>query len=116
MSRTNILAAAVAAIALAGPAAVNAGVGSWPQTASKPTTMPANATVAAPAAKKSAGAIVNGFEYIGGDGGWQLVQHRYVVNNGRLVHSEECDHAIRSASAVPTFDELETLRRRYPGG
>ena len=56
----------------------------------------------------------NGFEYIGGDGGWQLSQHKYVRLAGKFVHSEECDHAVRSVKA-PTAGELEEARKAYPG-
>lgn len=44
----------------------------------------------------------DGFAYIGGDGGWELVKHDYVPSNGRLVHSDKCDHAVRApAVAAP---------------
>lgn len=58
---------------------------------------------------------VNGFEYIGGEGGWQLSQHKYVRIAGRFAHSDECDHAIRTAKA-PTPGELESARKLYGGG
>lgn len=48
----------------------------------------------------------DGFKYIGGEGGWEPVQHSYVMNNGRFVHSDECDHAVRApvARAAPAFN------------
>ena len=55
---------------------------------------------------------VNGFEYIGGDGGWQLAEHKYVFRNGRVAMSDECDHAIRSAQAVTPADIATT---KMPG-
>ena len=55
---------------------------------------------------------VNGFEYIGGDGGWQLAEHKYVLRDGRFAHSDECDHAIRSAQAVTPADVAAT---KMPG-
>jgi hypothetical protein len=60
------------------------------------------------------GGAVNGFEYIGGDGGWQLAGHKYVLSNGRFVHSEECDHTIRAAQAVTPAD-IEKSQRLSPG-
>lgn len=57
---------------------------------------------------------VNGFEYIGGEGGWQPSQHKYLWSAGRFAHSDECDHAIRMAKA-PTPDELESARKFYGG-
>lgn len=58
---------------------------------------------------------VNGFEYIGGEGGWQPSQHKYVRVAGRFAHSDECDHVIRTAKA-PTPAELESARKFYGGG
>lgn len=57
---------------------------------------------------------VDGFEYIGGDGGWQPAQHKYEWVGGRFAHSDECDHAIRTVKA-PTPAEIEATRARYPG-
>lgn len=54
------------------------------------------------------------FEAVGGDTGWQLKQHKYVFAAGRLAHSEECDHAIRTATA-PTPAEIERARNASPG-
>lgn len=58
---------------------------------------------------------VNGFEYVGGEAGWQLAQHKFVWSAGRFAHSDECDHVIRVAKA-PTPAELESVRKLYPGG
>ena len=67
--------------------------------------------------QKPAKMVINGFEYVGGETGWQLVQHRFVIDRtGKLVHSEDCDHARRPAPAAPTAQELEVLRQRYPAG
>lgn len=64
---------------------------------------------------KAAGApSASGFEYIGGEGSWQPSQHKYVGTAGGFVHSEECDHAIRTAKA-PTAAELEWNVRLYGG-
>lgn len=55
-----------------------------------------------------------GFEFVGGDTGWQLSQHKYVLSGGRFVHSDECDHAIRVVKA-PTAQEIEAVRSAAPG-
>lgn len=55
-----------------------------------------------------------GFEFIGGEGGWNLSQHKYVLVAGKLAHSQECDHAIRTVKA-PTPEELEATKKVSPG-
>ena len=55
-----------------------------------------------------------GFEFVGGDTGWQLSQHKYVLVGGKFAHSEECDHVIRMVKA-PTAEELEAARKVSPG-
>ena len=60
-------------------------------------------------------AKANGFEYTGGEAGWQLSQHKYVLKAGRFAHSDECDHVIRTAKAA-TPAELESARLLYPPG
>ena len=58
---------------------------------------------------------VTGFEYTGGEAGWQPAQHKFVWKAGRFAHSDECDHAIRPAKAA-TPAELESARLSYSGG
>lgn len=76
---------------------------------------PAKRTISQEQAKATP-AVVNGFETIGGDAGWQLAQHRYVWINGAFAHSGECDHVVRTAAAAPTASELDRMRREYSGG
>ena len=125
MLHTGKLIIAVAVATLALPAAAG---NSWPQVPSRPTAKTAQlapvqfstarapqSSVTASTATKDAYAgngAVNGFEYVGGDGGWQVVEHKYVLSNGRFVHSDECDHAIRSAQAVTPADVAAT---KMPG-
>jgi hypothetical protein len=111
MFKIGRMTAVIAIAALALPAAA----GSWPNLPTRKA--PANASQPAPA--KSPIAIppqssVNGFEYAGGEAGWQLSPHKFVWSEGRFVHSDECDHAIRTAKA-PTPAELESTRALYPG-
>lgn len=58
---------------------------------------------------------VNGFEYVGGEAGWQVAQHKYVWSGGRFAHSDECDHVIRVVSG-PTAQDREEAARLYSGG
>jgi hypothetical protein len=71
------------------------------------------ATVRDPA-KRVAAASPGGFEYVGGDSGWQPAPHRLVWVAGRFVHSDECDHAIRTAEAATSRD-IERMRTFSPG-
>ena len=66
------------------------------------------------AAKPATASVKDGFEFVGGDAGWQLAQHKYVLSGGRFAHSEECDHARRTALA-PTLEEVDAARRLSPG-
>lgn len=65
-------------------------------------------------AKRVATASPGGFEYVGGDSGWQPASHRLVWVSGRFVHSDECDHAIRTAEAATSRD-IERMRTFSPG-
>lgn len=67
----------------------------------------------APAAKVAA-SYANGFEFVGGETGWQPAGHKFVLSAGRFAHSEECDHAIRVVSG-PTPAEVDAARNRSPG-
>lgn len=55
-----------------------------------------------------------GYTFAPGEAGWQLNPHRLVVERGRLAHSSECDHAVRTARA-PTPEELDAARLASPG-
>jgi len=47
-----------------------------------------------------AAAGADGFTYIGGEGGWEPSQHKYVQGAAGMVHSDECDHAVRPANTA----------------
>ncbi|HET7730396.1 MAG TPA: hypothetical protein VFK48_10220 [Usitatibacter sp.] len=55
-----------------------------------------------------------GFEFVGGETGWQPAGHKFVWAGGRFAHSEECDHAIRIVKA-PTPAEIDSTGRLSPG-
>jgi hypothetical protein len=67
-------------------------------------------------ARRSEGRPVtnDGFEYTGGESGWQLAPHRLALRDGRFVHSADCDHELRAA-ATPTASEIERMNQAYPG-
>ena len=58
---------------------------------------------------------VDGFNFVGGESGWQLAPHKFLWSAGHFVHSDECDHVIRTAKG-PTLEELESARNISPGG
>jgi hypothetical protein len=55
-----------------------------------------------------------GFEFVGGEPGWQPAGHKFVWAGGRFAHSEDCDHAIRVVKA-PTPAEIDSTNRLSPG-
>lgn len=57
---------------------------------------------------------MSGFEFVGGETGWQPTGHKFVWAGGRFAHSEECDHAIRVVRG-PTPADVDALRRLSPG-
>lgn len=110
MNRTAKLVAAVAVAMLALPAAA----GSWPPT--PPRKAPAKAAqqkVTPPLSADTADSRA-GFEFVGGETGWQPAGHKFVWVQGSFAHSEECDHAIRVVKA-PTPAEVDSTRRLSPG-
>lgn len=56
----------------------------------------------------------SGFEFVGGETGWQPTGHKFIRVGGAFAHSEDCDHAIRVV-AGPTPAEIERAKRLSPG-
>ena len=56
----------------------------------------------------------SGFEFVGGESGWQPTGHKFIRVGGAFAHSEDCDHAIRVV-AGPTPAEVERAKRLSPG-
>ena len=50
----------------------------------------------------------DGFEYLGGEAGWQLAQHKYEYRNGRFTHAPDCPVSIAKAGGnlAPTAPAL----------
>ena len=119
MLRTSYIATALAIGALSLPALA----GSWPNIPARKAQVASNTDCCAakPAAKatrdtasRESPKAIGGFVYIGGEPGWTLAQHKFVLEGGRFVHSEECDHAIRTVKG-PTPDETDSVKRFSPG-
>ncbi len=52
----------------------------------------------------------DGWRYVGGDTGWELVQHDYEFRNGTLAHTDKCDHRI---TPKPSLASIEQGRKLY---
>jgi hypothetical protein len=61
---------------------------------------------------RNARAAKDDWEYVGGDTGCELRQHRYDFVNGRLVHSDDIPHD----TPKPTFAEPNASPRTESGG
>ncbi len=107
MSTSRLLTSALAALALS---ATGAMAGSWPNIPSKKASPRAADCCSVTAAKKAqatdakapkfAPALVSadGFEYIGGEAGWQLAQHKLQLRSGRLAHAADCPVSLAAVS------------------
>ena len=103
MSRAKLL---TSALAIAAMAATSAMAGGWPNI---PARKAATSSDCCSVAAKSANATTaqtaktprlispDGFEYLGGDSGWQLAQHKYEFRNGRFAHAPDCPVSIAKA-------------------
>jgi hypothetical protein len=114
LNRAAKLAAAAAIALLALPAAAKQAINGF--IAEPGENVASLAPYAPPVTQGTAGspAAHAGFEYVGGETGWQPAGHKFVRVGGAFVHSEECDHAIRVV-AGPTPGEIERAKRLSPG-
>lgn len=113
MLKTTRILTALAVAGFAIP--VMAGNG-WPQGPSSPVKATSSQTVAtAPVSKAPKAAAPRDFTYRGDGTGWEITPHKYVFSGGRLVHSDECDHVMRTAEAITPAD-IEAGRKLWPGG
>jgi hypothetical protein len=113
MKRSSSLVIALLATAFAVPAVAGNNLNLWTRPAST-IEAPKIVTAAERTRNVTKPVVRDGFEEIGGDAGWQLSQHRYVLKDGKFAHGDECDHVIRSASAVSAAD-IERNRVQSPG-
>ena len=77
---------------------------------SHPAWLAPTASAKAPASLAANG----GFTYRGDGTGWEVSPHKYVFSAGRLVMSDECDHAVRLVQG-PTREEIDSARIQSPG-
>ncbi len=111
--RTLILLSAIA-LSFTGLAA-QAGPGSG-----HPVWKPGRTVAQAPAAR-SAGietrlaATGGDFEFVGGETGWQLRQHRYDLRGGGIAHSPQCILAANAAAPAKASGDLPAPAA-LPGG
>jgi hypothetical protein len=103
------------ALALAGFAIPVLAGNSWPQGPSSPATKATSAAAAPSPVRTSSTAAPGNFTYRCDGIGWEITPHKYVFSGGRLVHSDECDHTMRTAEAV-TPAVIEAGRKLWPGG
>lgn len=107
MSKTGTPTLALAAIVLAATS-MAATAGSWPNLPAKKLSQASAFTASSAVTAERRPAAVrdvpsNGaFEFVGGDSGWQLRQHRYAFRASTLVHAADCPLIASAASAAST--------------
>jgi hypothetical protein len=109
MSTPKLLTLALAALAALALSTTGAMAGSWPPISSKKVSARADECCSVTAAKKadakeakaakSAPALVSadGFEYVGGESGWLLAQHKLELRKGRFAHAADCPISVAKA-------------------
>lgn len=58
----------------------------------------------------------NGWRYVGGDTGWELVQHAYDFRNGQWGHADTIDHSTPKPSLASIEQGRKTYQSLYSGG
>ncbi len=58
----------------------------------------------------------DGWRYVGGDPGWELIQHAYDFRNGKWVHSDQFDHNTPKPSLVSIEQGRKLYQDLYLGG
>ena len=99
MSTVKLLTSALVIGALA---ATSAMAGGWPNASAKKAAESRddccgakNASTSKSQASKAARLVSpDGFEYLGGDNGWQFAQHKFEYRGGRLGHASDCPVSI----------------------
>ena len=61
-------------------------------------------------------ATPDAWRYVGGDTGWELVQHAYAFRNGKLVHADKFDHSTPKPSLASIEQARKLNRDLYSGG
>jgi hypothetical protein len=108
MSTSKLLTSVLAVVALSATGAM-----AWPNVLVKkqqPATRTASAECCSVAPTKTADTATaratkattrlvsaDGFEYVGGDTGWQLAQHKFELRSGEFKHASDCPVSIAKA-------------------
>ena len=56
------------------------------------------------------------WRYVGGERGWELVQHAYELRNGKLVHIDKIDHSTPKPSLASILEGKKQYQTQYSGG
>ena len=124
MLKLKSLILALGAISLV-TTAMTAAAGSWPnlparKTAQATATPSTTARVVKQESTADRGTVAAGdFEFVGGEAGWQLRQHKYELRGGSLAHAPDCT-LMASASGVaatpaPARKGGEPAGSQFPG-
>ena len=58
----------------------------------------------------------DGWRYVGGETGWELVQHAYAFRSGKLVHIDNIDHSTPKPSLASIIAGRKLYQDQYSGG
>lgn len=58
----------------------------------------------------------DGWRYVGGDTGWELVPHSYAFRGGRLVHTDNIDHNTPKPTLASIVEGRKQYQALYSGG
>lgn len=58
----------------------------------------------------------DGWRYVGGDTGWELVPHSYAFRGGKLVHSDNIDHNTPKPTLASIVEGRKQHQALYSGG
>ncbi len=60
--------------------------------------------------------VSDGWRYVGGDTGWELIQHAYAFRGGKLVHVDNIDHSTPKPSLTSIVEGKRRYQDQYSGG
>ena len=58
----------------------------------------------------------DGWRYVGGETGWELVQHAYAFRGGKLLHIDNIDHSTAKPSLASIIAGRKLYQDQYSGG
>lgn len=67
----------------------------------------------APAKKE---VFTDGWRYVGGDTGWELVPHAYAFRGGKLLHIDNIDHSTPKPDLASIIEGRKRYQALYSGG